>query len=54
MAKPLLRLKAREMRAKGESVKVIARKLNVGKSTASYWVRDIILLVEQLESLKKR
>lgn len=54
MAKSLLRIKARKMRAKGESVKKIARKLNVSKSSASLWVRDIILSVEQLERLRKR
>jgi len=54
MAKSLLRIKARQMRAKGESVNKIARKLKVSKGTASLWVRDIILSVEQLERLKKR
>jgi len=54
MAKPLLRIEAREMRAKGESVKEIARRLGVSKSTASLWVRDIILSVEQLEKLRKQ
>lgn len=54
MAKPLLRIKARELRQKGESVKVIAKLLGVSKGTISVWVRDIILTVEQLEKLKKR
>lgn len=54
MAKSLLRIKARQMRTKGESVKEITRKLGISKSTASIWVRDIILSVEQLEKLKKR
>lgn len=54
MAKSLLRIKARQMRAKGKSVKEIARKLNISKSTVSLWVRDIILSVEQIEQLRKR
>lgn len=54
MAKYELRIKAREMRSKGESVKQIAKKLGVSKGTASWWVRDIILSLEQYETLKKR
>lgn len=53
MAKYLLRLKARELRKKGVSVKEIAKHLMVSKATASIWVRDIILTIEQLEALKK-
>lgn len=52
MAKYLLRQKARKLRRKGISVKRIAEYLSVSKSTASVWVRDIILSVEQLEELK--
>ena len=54
MAKFQQKIKAREMRAEGESVKEIAKKVGVTKSTASLWVRDIILSVKQLEDLKKR
>src|SRR5258706_7454166 len=54
MAKYELRIKAREMRAKGESVREIAKLLGVSKGTTSLWVRDIILSVEQYEDLKKR
>lgn len=54
MAKFALRIKAREMRSRGESVKVIAKTLGVTKSTASRWVRDIILTVDQLEKLMNR
>ncbi len=54
MAKSGLRLKARELRSKGVSVKSIARKLGVAKSSASLWVRDIILSVEQLERLRQQ
>src|SRR5437762_1449235 len=53
MANSLLRLKARELRRKGVSVKQIAKELGVSKSSASIRVRDIILTVEQLETLRK-
>ncbi len=53
MAKSLLRLEARKLRKKGISVKKIAQYLKVSKGTASIWVRDIILTIEQLENLKK-
>lgn len=42
------------MRAKGQSIKDIAKKLGVAKSTASLWVRDVILSFEQLELLKNK
>jgi len=54
MAKSLLRIKARQLRSKGESVKGIAEKIKVAKSTVSLWVRDIILSPKQLENLQKR
>lgn len=53
MAKYDLRLKARELRRQGISVKKISKDLGVSKGTASIWVRDIILSVEQLQALKK-
>lgn len=52
MAKSLLRFQARELRNKGESVRSIAKQLHVAKSTASLWVRDIVLSIEQLEHLR--
>lgn len=52
MAKYELRIKARELRSKGESVKTIAMELGVSKGTVSVWVRDIILSIEQLEKLR--
>ncbi len=52
MAKSLQRIHARELRAQGVSVRDIALKLKVAKSTASLWVRDIILSLEQLEKLR--
>lgn len=54
MAKYALRIKAREMRAKGESVRIIAKKLGVSKGTVSIWVRDIILTVDQYQKLKQQ
>lgn len=52
MAKSIERLRARELRKAGVSVKSIAKQLRVAKSTASLWVRDIILSIEQLEQLR--
>ncbi len=52
MAKFNLKIQAHELRKSGISVNEIAAKLGVAKSTASYWVRDIILSVEQLEKLR--
>lgn len=53
MAKFQLRLEARKLRKKGISVRKIAELLKVSKSSASHWVRDIILTVEQLEKLRQ-
>lgn len=53
MAKSALRLEAVRLRRQGVSVKEIARKLNIAKSTASLWVRDVILTIEQLETLRQ-
>lgn len=54
MAKSLLRLKARELRKLGTSVKEIGKELDISKSTVSLWTRDIILSPKQLEILKQR
>ncbi|MBI4037191.1 helix-turn-helix domain-containing protein [Candidatus Daviesbacteria bacterium] len=54
MAKSLLKLEARQLRQQGWSVKEIAKKLDISKSTVSIWVRDVILTIEQLEQLQKR
>ncbi len=53
MAKTQQKIKARELRRKGVSVKTIATELGVAKSTVSLWVRDIILTVEQLEKIRR-
>lgn len=52
MAKFHLRTKARELRRQGVSVRSIATQLNVARSSASIWVRDIVMTVEQLEHLR--
>ncbi len=54
MAKFELRLRAREMRKKGISVKEIANTLGISKSTASIWVRDVVLSISQLEKLRQK
>jgi transposase len=54
MAKSQLRLKSIELRKNGESVREIAKKLNISRSTVSLWVRNVALTVEQVEFLQKR
>lgn len=54
MAKFELRIKARQMRARGESVRDIARVLGVSRGTSSLWVRDMVLTVDQAERLKQK
>lgn len=46
-----LKIKARELREKGKSIKEIKRNLNVSLSSVSIWVRDIKLNKKQLENL---
>jgi hypothetical protein len=53
MVNSLLRLKARDLRRRGVSIKKIAQYLKVSRSSASVWVRDIILSIEQLEGLRQ-
>lgn len=53
MAKYQLRIKARKLRQNGESIKSIAKQLNVTKGTVSLWVTDINLTIEQLENLRQ-
>lgn len=45
---------ARKLRQEGMSLKNIAHKLNVAKSSVSLWVRDINLTQEQLDTLYSR
>ena len=46
-----LKLKARELRKKGLSVKEIQKRLKVSRSSVSLWVRDVKLTKKQLERL---
>lgn len=54
MAKSRERLQARELRRKGESIREIAKKVSVARSTISLWCRDIALTNDQLEALVER
>ncbi len=55
MAKSKQKIKALELREKkGESIKQIAQKLGVSKSTVSLWCRDIILTEKQIKNLHNR
>lgn len=52
MAKSLLRIKARALRAEGLAIKSIATKLGVSSSTVSLWCRDIQLSESQIKLLE--
>lgn len=54
MAKSYEKIEARKLRAAGESIKEIARRLGVSKSSASIWCRDIELTARQMEALRRR
>lgn len=51
MAKSHERLMARELRRKGESIREIAKRVSVARSTISLWCRDVVLTNDQLEAL---
>jgi len=51
MAKSQERIRAREMRRGGNSIKIIAKKVGVSKSSVSIWCGDIELTKEQQERL---
>lgn len=53
MAKSEKKLKARELRSEGQSIKGIARELGVSQGSVSTWCRDIVLTDEQLKILEK-
>lgn len=53
MAKSEKKLQARELRRTGQSIKSIARDLDVSQGSVSLWCRDIILSVEQLQILER-
>jgi transcriptional regulator with XRE-family HTH domain len=54
MAKSAEKLKARSLRKQGNSIKEIAKKLNVSVSSVSDWCRDIRLSEDQIKKLEKR
>jgi len=54
MAKSIEKNKALYFRQKGKSIKEIAKKIGVAKSTVSLWCRDIKLTADQLKNLHKR
>ncbi len=54
MAKSRERLLARGLRRKGESIREIAQKVNIARSTVSLWCRDVVLTHDQLEALVER
>jgi len=54
MAKSGLKIKARELRSGGESIKVIAKTLSVSPSTVSYWCKDVKLSDGQIRELERR
>jgi len=51
MSKSVIRLQAIKLRKQGISVREIAKKVGVAKSTASLWVRHIMLTPSQLKKL---
>jgi predicted transcriptional regulator len=51
MAKSIERMRAREMRREGVSIKVIAKNVGVSKSSVSVWCRDVELTIEQQNKL---
>lgn len=48
------KIKAISLRKRGESVKDIAIKLSLSKSTVSIWCRDIVLTAKQYKNLKNK
>ena len=54
MAKSKEKIKARELRRQGKSIKEIAKKLKVSKGSVSVWCRDIELTPKQIARLEKK
>jgi hypothetical protein len=54
MAKSDQKIKARQLRSTGESIKVIAKKLSVSSSTVSSWCKDVKLSPAQIKELERR
>ncbi len=53
MAKQLEKSKALKLRKKGKSISVIAKELQISKSTVSHWCKDIKLTKEQISHIAK-
>lgn len=53
MAKSEKKLRARELRRGGQSIKSIAKELEVSQGSVSLWCRDLVLTDEQLRTLEK-
>jgi transposase len=53
MAKTLKHNKAIKLRLEGKSIKSIAKILNISKSTASVWCKDVGLTQKQIKKLHK-
>ena len=54
MAKPQLKVRAQELRKSGQSIKEIAKELQVSVGSVSVWCRDIQLSLPQIKELEKR
>ena len=54
MAESNKKIKALSLRKNGKSIKQIAEKLKVSKSTASLWCRDVMLTSNQIKKLHDR
>lgn len=54
MSKSVQRIRARELRKQGQSIKEIAKKLKVSPGSVSPWCRDIELTPEQTKTLEER
>lgn len=52
IVKAEIREEARQLRQQGHSIRDIAAKLGVSRGSVSVWVRDIVLTVDQIETLK--
>jgi hypothetical protein len=54
MAKSMIRIKARELRKAGKSIKEITETLSISKASVSVWCRDIVLTSSQIQHLHKK
>jgi hypothetical protein len=54
MAKSEIKIKARQLRKSGESIKIIASELGVSPGSVSNWCKDIKLTKSQILALEKR